>query len=123
MTDGSQNSDFMIPTFSRGAWTDQPFPISWYKPASDHGESLENGGYNKFLTQTAHGDLTLTVWRWEGLGDEPNSCTPHPHGGALFLVDVETSAGLSTVAAMDVADMMDLLVRWAPALQTGPARR
>lgn len=127
MTETSQKSDYKIPTYRRGVWTDKPFPVAWYaesdEPGGSHDEAVENGGYNKFLTQAGHGDLTLTVWRWEGVDDEPKPRTPHPKGGALFLIDIETATGFSTVAAMDAADLMDVLARWAPALQAEAAKR
>ena len=43
---------------------------------------------------------------------------PHPTDGALYLIDISADGGYQTVGAMDVADMMDVLARWAPALHT-----
>lgn len=117
MTDESQKPDYTIPTYSRGTWTDRPFPISgyWDDPLGDHDEIVRKGGYVQFLRQTGHG-LDLNVWRWEGLGEGASPRQPHPDGGALYLIDIMAD-GYQTVAAVDVVDMMDVLARWAPTLQ------
>jgi len=120
MTADSQGSEFLIPTFSRGVWSDRPFPIPGYSddPMRDHNEALKEAGYVRFTEQNSREDLTLTVWRWEGPGGKGSPRDPHPTGGALYLIDISADGGYQTVAAADVADMMDVLARWAPALQT-----
>jgi hypothetical protein len=123
MTDDSQCSEFTIPTFSRGAWSDRPFPVVGYGHADDlerdHNEVLKEFGYVRFTElNDRRGSLSLIVWRWEGPQGKGSPRDPHPTGGALYLIDITGDGGYQTVAAADVADMMDVLARWAPALQT-----
>lgn len=110
MTETSQPAGSTIPTYSRGTWTEQPFPIPGYADFQDWDKFMSDGGYSDFTTIKG-GELSLNVWQWTG------RCGRLPDGAAAFVIDLEGSGTSDTVAAVDVVDAMELLGKWAPIVQ------
>jgi hypothetical protein len=102
------DSQKQIPIFHRGAWTTGPYPISGYDDWDDYTKFKRDAGYEQFTGFGEDGTVSLGLDIWHGA---PQA------GNAGFLVEIHTPCDGETVGAVDVADLMDLLARWAPTLQ------
>lgn len=84
----------------------------------DYETLMSNAGYGR-LTQLDPGrderSISLTVWTRDRVGRPPAA-----KGSPRYLVDIEfhPAGTVDTVAAGDVVDLMDVLARWAPVVQT-----
>lgn len=65
------------------------------------------GGWHEF-TSLNDGNSSLNLEIWHG---KPQ------HGEVRFLIEVCSPSAVFTVGAVDAADMMDLVTRWAPTVQ------
>jgi hypothetical protein len=95
----------VIPVYRRGQWVNEQNPIAAADGNLD--EQITAAGFSKFTTISSelNGEcsLYLDVWRRSG--------------NLQFLIEIDSQLGAEFVGAGDVADMMDVLARWAPAIQ------
>ncbi len=106
-----------IPLFTRGVWSVVPLPIEGAVTFADaSSETLERSGYYRLTGLGPAGDhapIELTVWEGPGgvpRNGEAGSDVPR------YLIDIGFPSNTHVVAAMDVVDLMDVVARWAPAL-------
>ena len=116
-TQPAQVAERRIPIYGRGKWVVAPFPVPGYDGEwDDYNEFKKAAGWSQFTSLGKDGgcSLALDVWACPDMRVSPHG----PEGGpAQFLIEVCAPFSNYTVGAMDVADMMDLLTRWAPGVQ------
>lgn len=98
-----------IPLFGGGEWTTSPNPLAGYDVGQHLDKTMKKAGFGDFAFLSHLGQLTVTLWRRE----EPGKS----NGTFRFMLSTETPHGVELVAAEGWPDTMDLLARWAPALQ------
>lgn len=95
----------LIPYFHRGAWRQVPDPLP-SKP-EDLEEALHSAGFTSGLQPLLGSDPdTMTIQVAHGPDEDPR-----------FYLAVTLATSVHSVLAGDVADLMDLLARWVPAVQ------
>lgn len=109
-TDGTQESsgEHMLPTYVRGAWVATRFPIPDNGGWDDYDQFKRDGGYSEFARIGRSGTAPIALSVWRGVPAE---------GDAEYLIEVDGPFDGSTVGAGDIADLVDLLSRWAPIMQ------
>ena len=99
MLSGNKNESTLC--YMDGKWTHQPCPIQW-----DNDDDLTANGYVKFLGLGDQKTTGIEIETWRR--DE----TPR------FWVSISDDNATEFVLAHDVNDVCDLLVHWAPMVQT-----
>ncbi|MFB6632189.1 hypothetical protein ACFCWY_20065 [Streptomyces sp. NPDC056362] len=96
------------PSFRAGTWT--PVSFDAYTKSENWDEALKQHGFSLWTSTDGMTDesadlipLSLRVWER----------SEHPR----FLIEVNTIDNFDSVFAHDLPDAMDLLARWAPAIQ------
>lgn len=108
MTQTPDTQQDLILTFVRGSWEMRPYPIPGRDQWEDYEEFLRDGGFRKFTGLGA--SLSLTIYCCDqGHNDLPEHAP-------RFLIDIDNADFVFSIAAVDIADLMDLLTRWGPAL-------
>jgi len=99
-----------IPLFEGGEWTTSPNPLAGYDVGQHLDKTMRKAGFAGFVFLGCLGSFRVTLWR----RDEANLSV----GDFRFIVSTETpDDAVELVAAEGWVDTMDLLSRWAPALQ------
>lgn len=109
-----------ILTYHRGQWTEQDFPVA-DSTESDFEKFMQDGGYAHATAFHPGGDsrsLTLTVWA-NGADATRPGLRAESEDAPKYLLDIEFSDVTSEIiGAVDVADLMELLTRWIPAVES-----
>src|SRR2546423_1851639 len=98
-----------IPLYASGAWTTSPNPLAGYDDGPHLDKTMKKAGFADFAYLSHLGPLRVTLWRRENASLST--------GTFRFMVCTETPHGTELVAVDGWVDTMDLLARWAPALQ------
>ena len=96
-----------IPVYTCGQWNTKPFPITETDDYDDYDRFKRANDWHEF-TSLNDGNSSLNLEIWHG---KPQ------HGEVRFLIEVCSPSAVFTVGAVDAADMMDLVTRWAPTVQ------
>lgn len=115
-----------IPVYHRGEWTEQDHPVPEDVAGDgDYTAEMNSGGYAKaagFFPGLEDYSVAITVWK---NGGGVNVQSSKVEGAPGYLLDIELDGSTQTaVGATDIVDLMDLLARWSPVVETaGRLRR
>lgn len=107
-----------ISVYHRGQWTDQDHPVPDDNGDGDWDELMNGAGYARSTTLVPGVEdytVAITVWTNGGVNVQRSTVEDAPG----YLIDVELEGSTQpAIGATDIVDLMDLLARWAPVIET-----